>query len=194
MTESKPFTDYLTEVLSKAEEDLSEGDYLTFANALKEAHKKANEPTRNPFIYYPLNWSAVLKDCGGGITSAYVSFDEVGGNNINCPLPTTLHIKGTIDIIYKDVEEPKSIPFNWYSSDTSIIFGKHLLLIEPKTIEFNIYDIKRTDTFDKWKAERKRDKYFNTFCEDMAHKIHSYADSFFWSKVNYDRRMGVISS
>jgi hypothetical protein len=191
MSDSTPFTEYLSEVLSKAEGQLNEGDYLTLANALKDAHKKSNDgkPPRTPYIYFPINITMILNECSGGIKSCYISFTEVGGNNLTAPYPSTIHTRGTINISYED--KCVSNPIEWYSSQSTInVVLKMLEHIEPSTIESNIYNIKRIDKFEDWKKERSRYKNKETFYSTMVNKVYNHIYTIFWSEVNKQRADG----
>jgi hypothetical protein len=195
-SERKPLVEYLQDVLQEAETTLTEGDYLTFANALQEAYKKGETPLprpRTPYVYIPLtNMSMVVSDCASNIKSAFIAFDEVGANNLyNIPYPSIIHIKGTIDISYKD-DTLGGGAFDWYSSDNPEPLYEYLTFMKVKTCEFNIMNVKRKDTFEEYMTEKKRNKSLINFHEGLVRTAYHSIYSYFWNKISLNRANGTV--
>jgi hypothetical protein len=193
-SERKPLVEYLQDVLQEAETTLTEGDYLTFANVLKEAHKKKDNPElpRTPYVYFPITgMSMVVSNCASNIKSAYISFNEVGANNLSAFHTSTIHIKGTIDISYKD-DTLGGGAFDWYSSDNTETLYEYLTLMKVKTCEFNIMNVKRKDTFEEYMAEKKRNKSLIDFHEGLVRTAYHSIHSHFWNKISLNRANGTV--
>jgi len=193
--------EYLSHILSTAESELNEGDYLILANALKEAHKKSSDgkPPRTPYVYFPIpDWSITLTDCTSNFQSVHIVFTEVGANNLSAPYTTNMHIKATITTTtIEDKEtnstytETKEIT-DLYSSDMLFGLKKYLNFAKAKTCAIRMHGLNRCDTYDDFVKEKKRNKSLNDFHLVINSEIFDNIHQYFWNRHHKEQSDGRV--
>jgi len=201
MAESSPMNNYLATVLENAEGILNDGDYLILANALKEAHKKANDnkPPQTPYVYFPIpDWSITLTDCTSNFQSIHIVFTEVGANNLSSPHPTNVNIKATITTTtIEDKEtnatytETKEIT-DWYRTDNVFGLHRYLTFAKPKTCAIRMFGLNRCDTYDDFVKGKTRNKSLNDFHLVINSEIFDNIHQYFWNRHHKERSDGRV--